>query len=611
MFLLRWNRRRLKKSLFYPAGFFGLLTLLSAQQPAPPVNVEVVVVTGYFEPIPLQEADRAVRSIDVKNLELVSNTFADFLRLDSSLDLRQRASGGLQSDLTIRGGGFGQTLILLNGLRLNDAQSGHHNLDIPVPVESIEKVEILKGSGSTRYGSDAVGGVVNFITRTPEVSELRLRTAAGNFGVNQQRGVLTFAEKVFTEQLTFSRDFSSGFQPDRDYRNLSLASNTHLLTSIGATDITLANNDRPFGADQFYGNYNSWERTRTWFTSIRQSLGEKTEAAFAFRRHTDLFVLYRDRPQVFTNRHAVEGFQASLRRSGTLARNVTMHYGLEGYRDSIDSNNLGHHDRTRGAGYVALDVRALKRFSLNAGVREELYGKTQSQLSPSVSGGYWLSPVIKLRAGVSRAFRLPSFTDLYYHDPANVGSPNLRPEKAWSYEGGGDWTIRPKLKAEVTVFRRNEQDGIDYVRYSAADIWRATNFQHINFSGIEASLKQELRHGSVLELQYTGLHGAQSALAGAYSKYSFNYPIHSGLAGWQGLLPGHILARARVGAVERYGRDPYGVVDLYAASTRGRIHPFVQLTNVTDTAYQEIFGVSMPGRAVVAGVEFTVFTSRK
>ncbi|HMF67699.1 MAG TPA: TonB-dependent receptor plug domain-containing protein, partial [Phyllobacterium sp.] len=170
----------MSRSSLRVAAFLGFSALLPAQQPdPPPKKVEVVVVTGYFEPIPLEEADRAVRSIDVRNLELVSNTFADFLRLDSSLDLRQRAAGGLQSDLTIRGGSFGQTLILLDGVRLNDAQSGHHNLDIPVPVESIEKVEILKGSGSTRYGSDAVGGVVNFITRAPEASELRLRVAGG------------------------------------------------------------------------------------------------------------------------------------------------------------------------------------------------------------------------------------------------------------------------------------------------------------------------------------------------------------------------------------------------------------------------------------------------
>jgi Outer membrane cobalamin receptor protein len=545
-----------------------------------------------------------VRSVDLEKLRLLSNTFADILRLDSSLDLRERAPNSLQGDLSIRGASFGATLILLNGLRLNDAQSGHHNLDVPVPMESIGQIEVLKGAGSTLYGSDAVGGVVNFITRTPEASELRLRTAVGNFGVNQQQGAFTYVRDRFTQQLSFSRDFSTGFMEDRDYRNLSFASLTHLATRLGSTDLTLANNDRPFGANQFYGNYNSWERTRGWFAALRQGLGEHTEASVAFRRHTDLFVLYRDRPQVFTNRHAVEGFEASLRRWEGLGGNVKLHYGVEGYRDAIESNNLGQHDRARGAGYAALDVRALKRFSFTAGIRDEVYGSFNHQFSPTVSAGAWLSSSLKLRASVSRAFRLPTYTDLYYHDPANVGSPNLRPEKAWSYEGGAEWNHRGTLRAEATVFYRRERDGIDYVRASSNDIWRATNFQQLNFTGVEASITGKVNRTQLVEVQYTGLHGVQDALSGLQSKYAFNYPVHSGLVSWQGLLPGGIATRARIGALARYARDPYALVDLYAAGTRGKIHPFVQLSNASDTVYEEIFGVRMPGRAVLVGVEW-------
>jgi len=285
-------------------------------------QTESIVVTGVYEPVPLEETNRAVRALDLDAAQkLLSNTVFDYLRLDASLDLRARAPNGVQTDLSIRGGNFGQTLVLLDGLRLNDAQSGHHNLDIALPPDVLGRVEILKGAGSALYGSDAVGGVVNLSTRTPESSELRLRTAAGNFGVNQQSGSLTTVWDRVTEQLSFSRDFSTGFAEDRDYRNLSLASLTHLRTSFGKTDATLASNDRPFGANQFYGNYNSWERTRTWFATLRQSFGGNTELSFAFRRHTDLFVLFRDRPQVFTNRHAVEGYQARcgamIRSSGT------------------------------------------------------------------------------------------------------------------------------------------------------------------------------------------------------------------------------------------------------------------------------------------------------
>ena len=136
-----------------------------------------MVVTGTFEPVPLEESDRNVSSFALQPDDrlLVSTPFA-LLRLDSSVDVRGRAPNGVQSDVSIRGGSFGQTLVLLNGLRFNDAQSGHHNFDLPLPLDMVDRVEVLKGSGSMFYGSDAVGGVVNVIPRTPDATEMRLRS---------------------------------------------------------------------------------------------------------------------------------------------------------------------------------------------------------------------------------------------------------------------------------------------------------------------------------------------------------------------------------------------------------------------------------------------------
>ncbi len=583
---------------------------LWAQSPAPPSYKaasppkESLVVTGTFEPIPLEEADRAVTSwvLDDKQRVLIQTMF-DLLRLDASIDVRGRAPNGVQTDISIRGAGFGQTLVLLDGLRLNDAQSGHHNFDVPLPADAIGRVEVLRGAGSALYGSDAVGGVVNVITRVPEAWEVRLRTAFGNFGVNQESASLDLVGKDFTETLAASRDFSSGFAANRDYRNLSMASLTHWRSGLGAGNLTLATNDRPFGADQFYGNFNSWERTRGWFAAISQELGANTTAAFGYRRHTDLFVLYRDRPRVFENRHSDESYQASIRRRDGLAENVSLHYGIEGYRDSVESTNLGNHDRARGAGYVALDVRALKRFSFSVGGREEFFTGGRKEFSPTASAAAWLSPHWKIRASASRAFRLPTYTDLYYHDPANVGSPNLRPESAWGYEGGVEWT-RGRVRAEGTVFHRREKDDIDYVRASVLDIYRATNFQRLNFTGVEAAVVVRARPAQWLDFRFTTLHGVQDVLGALQSKYSFNYPRNSATMNWRGELPHGFLFRTRIGAVDRLGRDPYAVWDVYGAKRIGRWTPFVQLTNLTATSYQEIIGVQTPGRAVVGGVEF-------
>src|ERR1043166_6578843 len=128
------------------------------------------------------------------------------------------------------------------------------------------------------------------------------------------------------------------------------------------SSLTMAYMDHPFGADQFYGNFNSWEDTKSWFAGLQQKIGLNTDAGFAFRRHSDLFVLYRDRPQIFTNHHYDESWQAALRRTGAVGHSAHLSYGVEGLHESVVSNNLGDHDRSRAAAYAAFDVRALRRF---------------------------------------------------------------------------------------------------------------------------------------------------------------------------------------------------------------------------------------------------------
>lgn len=561
---------------------------------------QTLIITGSYEPIPLEESERSVRSIPARQINILTASVADLLHLDPSLDLRGRAPLAVQSGLSIRGGSFGQTLVLWNGFRMNSVQTSNLSMDLPIPLEAISQVEVLKGSGSTLYGSDATAGVLNVITAAPEAPEFRLRTGYGNFGMQQQHASLAFRFQSISQHFTAARDFSTGHLPNRDFRNLSFASQTNWRRG----EILLGYNDRPFGAEQFYGNFNSWERTKSWFAALRQGFGEKTEASFAYRRHADLFVLYRDRPQVYTNRHIVETYQAALRRREDFRSYGRLHYGAELIGDRIDSNNLGQHSRARSAAYVAYDLRALRRFSFTAGLRDEIYSSVRHQWNPSLGLGYWLSAKAKLRASLSRAFRLPTYTDLYYRDPANEGNALLRPEKATSYEGGLDLHLRDESRVSLTLFTRRETDGIDYLRSSPAAIWRATNFQALNFTGVEASWVRTFQRMHRVEFAYTSLTGSQSVLEGIQSKYVFNYPRHSGVASWQALLKNGLLLRSRLGALERYGRNPYAVWDVFAAYQKGRYRPYLQLSNLTATRYEEFIGIRMPGRSFLLGLEF-------
>ena len=181
---------------------------------------------------------------------------------------------GTQADVAMRGGTFEQTLILVDGFRMNDLQTGHHDMDLPFPVDSFSDVEVLHGAGSALYGSDAVGGAINFITQPPRVTELRVRAGFGNFGVNQESGTGSLVDGRLAEQLIFARDYSSGFMPDRDYRDLALTSLTDFSTELGNSELILAHNDRPFGANQFYGPYDSWEHTNTYFVARQAGFGK-------------------------------------------------------------------------------------------------------------------------------------------------------------------------------------------------------------------------------------------------------------------------------------------------------------------------------------------------
>jgi iron complex outermembrane receptor protein len=563
-----------------------------------------VVVTGTAEPTPLDEADRDVNVLPLPaNQRPLFDTWFDLLGLDPALDLQERAPGGFLADLSIRGGTFGQTLVLLDGMRLDDAQTGHFNLDLPVPIEMISSVEVLKGSGSTLYGSDAIGGVVNVRTGPLEAPQLRLFGGAGNFGTNEEHGIADFGTPQYSEELGFARDFSDGFTTDRDYRNLDLSSLSTFKWKPGAGSLLLAYSDRPYGADQFYGPYPSWERIKTWYLSTHQNLGEKTEASFAYRRHTDLFVLFRDDPQIYTNRHILDTWQGDLRRHDNLPLHAVLSYGAEGLSEAINSRNLGIHSRTRGSAYAFYDLRSGRRYSLSAGIREEVYGSGQVATSPSLSGAYWFASRFKARAAASRAFRLPSFTDLYYSDPANQGNPNLKPESATSYEAGLDGYFTSRLHAAVTVFQRRDTNVIDYVRANVNAIWQATNFDKLHFTGVEASTVWEPAAGQRISVGFTALLGNDVSPEVLMSKYTFNYPVHSGVVEWRGSVLGHVVARTRIGVVDRLSSSPYGVWDASAAWSQGRVRPFLQLTNISNTMYQEIPSVPLPGRGVLGGIE--------
>jgi iron complex outermembrane receptor protein len=138
-----------------------------------------MVVLGSAVPTPLAESPSSVLILPVESRAVALESPQDLLRQDSSIFLEQRGAGGGQADLALRGGTFEQALVLLNGFRINDSQTAHHNLDLPVPLEAMDSIQVLHGAGSTLHGEDALSGVADFLTAAPALSSLRISGGVG------------------------------------------------------------------------------------------------------------------------------------------------------------------------------------------------------------------------------------------------------------------------------------------------------------------------------------------------------------------------------------------------------------------------------------------------
>jgi len=632
-------------------------TAQTATNTTPPAKVkaaaETMIVLGAATPVPLAESTRAVEVLPLHGESLAAESPQDFLRQDSSVFLEERGAGGGQADLVLRGGSFEQTLVLVNGFRINDAQTSHHNLDLPVPMEAFDSIQVLEGAGSTLHGVDALSGVVDFLTAAPDHDSIVLRAGEGSLQSNEEALVAGATHKEWSGRVTAERNFSTGFTAtpgytaptfapgctpqqmlrdclnDRDYRNEDASAESWVGSRLGVTDLLVAASDRSFGANQFYGPYNSWERTKGWFAGARQELGSKTVAAFGYRRHTDEFVLLRNDPAFYENDHVDGSWQASLRQTLTVRKDSVLLMGLEGDGDSIQSYNLsggvrtfalGLHARNRGSGYVDFDLRPAKsRWSLSAGAREEIFsGGAQAVFSPELAGSFRVTGSLKLRASGGYGFRIPTYTDLYYRDPATLGNPNLKPESAWSSDFGADWAPSAKLMLSATGFYSAQHDTIDYVRAATLpnpnlpascttpNTWCADNLNGLRFAGAEAKMTWLPAKGQSVRIAWTGLHGAQSALHGLESEYVFNYPVENIHAAWSWAMGRGFTLVNVVQLAQRYQQTVYPVWNATLSHSSGWLQPYVRATNLGNTGYQEIDGVNMPPRTIMGGVALVI-----
>lgn len=564
--------------------------------------------------------------------KIPARSVVDVLRSIPGLDVRRRGVEGIQADVGIRGADYNGTLFLVDGEPVNDPQTNHLSADLDVPLDAVERIEVLAGSASSLYGAGAVGGVVNIITRGARLGRARGQVEAryGHGSNSLDAGSVRAAARLL-DNLSFAADASraesSGFRDDTDFATEALRLSGTLETERGPVNASFGWARRAYGAYAFYGsafpNQQETTITRTGRVSSELAIAGWTLVPSVFvRSHHDDFVLDRARPKFYENLHDATSGAARLfgRRAlwgGSLA------IGAEAGRETISSTNLGSHGRSHEALFLELS-RAFDTSraegspgaaGFRVGLRADRYDDFGSRLSPELALHVVAARGIRLRASVSTAFRVPTFLNLYYSDPQNQGNPNLAPEKATNAEVGGNADLG-FATLDAAFFYRRGVDLIDYVRSSPTERYQARNIRRVDTSGLEATLelKSLPKPLSRLALQatyvLTDLHDLPAG-GPIQGKYVLD-PLHVKwdlIAG--GTLPLAVEASSRLSYFSRPS-FPDGVWLWEARLSRqvfagdgDILEVYVEGENLGGVKYEERPGVPLPGRTLFAGLHLS------
>jgi vitamin B12 transporter len=606
----------LRFSLIYFFSF-GLFTQLTYAQDSVLVLQEVPVFanriqTGFNE---LSANIIVINSDQIKSNPALS--VADLLHYYGGVDIRQRGANGVQADAGIRGSTFDQVLILINGIKISDAQTGHHSLNLPVDIENIERIEILKGAAARIFGQNAFAGAINIITKNPDGNFIKARAIAGEHGLGGWGISASMQDSKISHYLSASRDFSDGYQYNTDYLISNYFYQSSWKSKVGKFNLLAGLTDRNFGANGFYASPDFKDQ----YESIQTSLAALTlqtqpvenisvSHRLYWRRNQDEYLFIRNNPPAYRNLHINNtiGYEANAVINNKLG---STGIGLDVNQLTLSSNNLGDRERTVATLFLEHRFEMIdKKLDITPGAQLNYYSDFGTNLFPGVDVGYVLTKKAKAYANWGYTYRVPTYTDLYYSDPANVGNPELKPEYAISYEIGLKLLNTPWLNGQASYFVRNGKRIIDWTKEATTDPWRPDNVIGINMSGWDVDFSflpavlWDHKLVQRLAVGYTFI-DAEKVSEQSISRYAFENLNHQLVVSLNLQYAKQLQHTINFRYSDRVNLPDYSVTDTRLTWSGKSMMYFADVTNIFDKPYKETNLVTLPGRWVKVGVAYT------
>jgi len=546
------------------------------------------------------------------------------------LDLRQRGPFGTQADVSMDGGSFEQTLVLLNGMKISDVQTAHHSLNIPVPLLAIERIEVLKGPAARIYGVNALTGAINIVTKKSfdtfalvnlqsgsAFSKKEANDGSGVYAGAGLQGLINQGSSTFRQLLTFGLNKSSGQRYNSTTKDEKIFyQNSLQINPNNQIELMGGYLHNAFGASGYYAapiDKEAYEIVSTALAAIssKHQLTKNwtVKPRFSSRYNWDDYRFYRNNLSKSRSQHRTALWAAEL--------NTALHttigdfgWGIESRSENIQSTNIGHQQRYNHGMYLEYKNEILSDFLLNLGAYLNYNTQYGWQAYPGLDMAYAFTKHWRLNFNLGTSQRIPSFTDLYLKQaPANIGNANLKPEHAWQSE----WSLQYQqagLQWQIGYFYRNITDFIDWIRTSNSVPYQPQNFGENRVNGLYTAVKHQLKlsdHSRIAyDVAYQYLKNTQSAYsAGITSKYLIDNLRNQLIVGLY-LKSHNWNLQINNRWLQRENKKAYNLTDVRVGYEKKQWGVYADVNNLFDTKYIEVAAVPLPRKWFTLGFNYRI-----
>ena len=619
----------MKKIIFVILIFQSITSYVNAQENKKEIELDQVELMSSPR-IEVDKGDNSISMLTISNEEIKQSTatnVSELLQQVAGIDIRRRGAEGMQADLYIRGGSFDQTLLLIDGIKVEDPQTGHHTMNMTIPLDVIEKIEIIKGSASRIYGQNAFTGAVNIITKKKIKNDFSIELSNGSF--DQKSGGFTIQKELKSSDILFnySRKESDGYRYNTDYENdeFFIKSNFKIkdqkISTIGAF------NERKFGANGFYASpaaidqYEETQASLIGFSTTYRSDNLILKPKLYWKRNQDMYVYLRQDPSVYRNLHISNkvGIEINASASNFLG-NLGLGFDLS--KVSLESNNLGERKRTMLNMFIEQQVKLNDdKIDFTPGVAITYFSDVSTELNyknnffnnlffyPGMDLGYRLDNNLKLYTNIGFTYRIPTYTDLFYTSPTTLGNENLKLEKALTKEIGLKY-LKDDFNFNFSLYQRDASDIIDYVRNNESEPWQANNIREINTNGFELNMGYKFYLGSfrmqTINIGYSNIDDELLETDFAFSRYALNSLKNQITGTYTFEINEKIYSTVAYKNAERSNKEKYTVIDFKSSYKLDKFTLSVILNNILDTEYSETNLVPMPGFNFLVQINYSI-----